>query len=127
MSQNKSDAAIEAIKFAIKTDDGITFLDLWLHGDFDAIRKEWPECPATVFVGADSALSLPGVYIDLAQHKNPKEALSRALRGDPAKIIFIGSSPELEKLATDCGHEVVVLPIGSEIPVGASAVMPLPI
>lgn len=48
-----SNAAVEAIKFAVSTDSGIEFLQCWLHGDFGAIRREWPEAPAGVFVGAE--------------------------------------------------------------------------
>ena len=47
------DSAVEAMKFAIKTDEGIEFLRCWLDADFAAIRKEWPDAPITVFVGAD--------------------------------------------------------------------------
>lgn len=41
--------AVEAIEFAIKINDGdssgIEFLRVWLHGDYDAIKAEWPEAP----------------------------------------------------------------------------------
>ncbi len=50
------DAAIEAMKYALKADEGMEFLRCWMHGDFDAIRKEWPDAPESVFVGADPAL-----------------------------------------------------------------------
>lgn len=49
-----SDAAVAAIEFAMQTDDGMNFLRCWMQGKFDAIRKEWPEAPEAVFVGADS-------------------------------------------------------------------------
>lgn len=48
-----SNAAVEAIKFAVGTDSGIEFLQCWLHGDFGAIRREWPEAPVGVFAGAE--------------------------------------------------------------------------
>ena len=51
-----SDAAIEAMKYALRTDEGMEFLRCWMHGDFDAIRKEWPDAPKSVFVGADPTL-----------------------------------------------------------------------
>jgi hypothetical protein len=49
------DAAVEAISFATarNTEDGLVFLELWNHGEFDKIRKEWPEAPDDVFKGAD--------------------------------------------------------------------------
>ncbi len=46
-------AAVAAIQFALETDDGLTFLRCWNEGNFDAIRREWPEAPEAVFVGAD--------------------------------------------------------------------------
>lgn len=50
---NENNAAIEAIAFALKTDEGLAFLRCWNEGDFNAIREEWPEAPESVFVGAD--------------------------------------------------------------------------
>ena len=46
-------AAVAAIQFALETDDGMAFLRCWNEGNFDAIRREWPEAPEAVFVGAD--------------------------------------------------------------------------
>ncbi len=46
--------AIAAIAFALETDDGLAFLRCWNEGDIDAIRREWPEAPEEVFIGADS-------------------------------------------------------------------------
>jgi hypothetical protein len=51
-----NNAAVEAIKFALVTDCSIDFLRLWMYGEFDKIRSEWPECPLEVFIGADSSL-----------------------------------------------------------------------
>ncbi len=48
-----ADAAVAAIQFALETDDGMAFLRCWNEGDFDSIRKEWPEAPKEVFIGAD--------------------------------------------------------------------------
>jgi hypothetical protein len=49
------DAAVAAIEFALRDDDGcgMDFLRCWNEGDFDAIRNEWPEAPEAVFIGAD--------------------------------------------------------------------------
>jgi hypothetical protein len=57
---NHKSPAVAAIEFALATDEGLTFLDCWLHGDFDAIRREWPECPAAAFDGAE-VISTRGV------------------------------------------------------------------
>jgi hypothetical protein len=51
-----NNAAVEAIKFALVTDCSMGFLRLWMYGEFDKIRSEWPECPLEVFTGADSSL-----------------------------------------------------------------------
>lgn len=47
------DPAAAAIQFALDDDDGMQFLRLWNQGDFDVIRREWPEAPESVFIGAD--------------------------------------------------------------------------
>lgn len=49
-------AAIAAIEFALKDDDGLIFLQLWNDGEFDVIRAEWENVPDEVFVGADPLL-----------------------------------------------------------------------
>jgi hypothetical protein len=46
-------AAVAAIQFALETDEGLAFLRCWNEGNFEAIRREWPEVPVSVFVGAD--------------------------------------------------------------------------
>lgn len=51
-------AAIAAIRFAVEHCglEAREFLHLWMYGEFEAIRKEWPECPTDVFIGADPLL-----------------------------------------------------------------------
>lgn len=56
--------AIAAIKFALQDDEPKAFLDAWLHGDFDVIRREWPEAPESVFAGADPLHSDSGEQIE---------------------------------------------------------------
>lgn len=53
--KRRSDAATAAIKFALYygTEESIPFLQCWSHGEFDVIRREWPEAPEEVFIGAD--------------------------------------------------------------------------
>lgn len=49
------DAATAAIAFALPMGaEGITFLDYWLGGDFELIRKTWPEAPEDIFIGEDN-------------------------------------------------------------------------
>lgn len=47
---SKPSPAVVAIEFSLATDDGDAFLRLWLEGDWETIRKEWPDAPETVFV-----------------------------------------------------------------------------
>ncbi|MDQ0655137.1 hypothetical protein [Pseudomonas cedrina] len=49
----RADAAVAAIQFAIRGEEGLAFLRCWNEGNFDAIRNEWPEAPEEVFIGAD--------------------------------------------------------------------------
>jgi hypothetical protein len=51
-----SDAACAAIAFALKDLFGMEFLRCWNDGDFDSIRREWPNAPEEVFNGADTQL-----------------------------------------------------------------------
>jgi diguanylate cyclase (GGDEF)-like protein len=53
------DSALAAIDFALKADEGLEFLRCWQRGDFDVIRKEWPDAPKAVFVGADPLFPPP--------------------------------------------------------------------
>ena len=53
MQPEIKDAAVAAIEYSLATDEGIEFLRCWLHGNFEAIRREWPDAPEAVFVGAD--------------------------------------------------------------------------
>ena len=41
-----------AVEFACEDVDGygLLFLQRWNEGDFDAIRKEWPDAPVDVFL-----------------------------------------------------------------------------
>lgn len=51
--ESSPDAAVAAIQFTLNDEDGLQFLRLWNEGDFDAIRREWPDAPEDVFIGAD--------------------------------------------------------------------------
>ncbi|BBI61759.1 hypothetical protein [Vreelandella sulfidaeris] len=48
-----TESCVAAIKFALETDDGLAFLRCWYEADFDDIRRDWPEAPEEVFIGAD--------------------------------------------------------------------------
>ncbi|MGN8188573.1 hypothetical protein ACTJLD_21555 [Burkholderia sp. 22088] len=51
----RPDPACAAIQFALSLDDGssIDFLNNWNEGEFDVLRREWPEAPEDVYIGAD--------------------------------------------------------------------------
>ena len=49
-----TDAAIELIKYAYgKPHDCHLILELWLHGEFGILRKEFNDIPDACFVGCD--------------------------------------------------------------------------
>ena len=52
--------AAAAIRFALTDPEGMTFLRLWNEGDFDTLRREWPDAPIEVYVGADPLAAQPG-------------------------------------------------------------------
>lgn len=54
--------AIHAIQFAITNSEGLEFLRQWMHGDWEAIRREWPEAPASVVV-ASAAATAPAIQL----------------------------------------------------------------
>ncbi|HQS59934.1 MAG TPA: hypothetical protein PLU16_15885 [Gallionellaceae bacterium] len=45
LDNSKNAATVAAIEFALKTSEGLEFLRVWMHGDFNTIRDEWPDCP----------------------------------------------------------------------------------
>lgn len=51
-----NDASVAAIAFALIADEGMAFLRSWNEGNFEACRKEWPEAPEAVYIGADPLL-----------------------------------------------------------------------
>lgn len=40
---------LAVIQYTLKDEDGLLFLRCWNEGDFQAIRKEWPDAPEEVF------------------------------------------------------------------------------
>ena len=78
---HQTNAAVAAIEFALRTEEGIEFLRCWIHGDFPAIREEWPDCPEAVFVGAES---------DGARDVQASDALMNAIAGQ------LTASPPIE-------------------------------
>jgi hypothetical protein len=42
--------AVAAIEYAVFTDEPQAFLKCWLEGDWEAIRKEWPNAPEECYV-----------------------------------------------------------------------------
>ncbi|WP_017511133.1 MULTISPECIES: hypothetical protein [Cupriavidus] len=65
-----SSAAIAAIAYAVKADEGLTFLRCWQHGDFDEIRADWPDAPEAVFIGAEAFSPATAGRSDLAQERS---------------------------------------------------------
>lgn len=48
-----SNAPFAAMEFSLKEPKGKEFLRLWLDGNFDRIREEWPNAPEDVYLGVD--------------------------------------------------------------------------
>ena len=44
------EAANAAMEYAVTANEGQSFLKLWHEGNFDAIRKGWPDAPETIYV-----------------------------------------------------------------------------
>lgn len=49
--RNGMAAMTAVIEYAITDSDCDQFLKLWLHGDFDVLRREWPDAPAAIYEG----------------------------------------------------------------------------
>lgn len=82
------DAALAAIEFALQTDDGLTFLRLWNEGEFDTLRREWPEAPEAIYIGAD------------AQHPGSQPASATVTGG----FISVGTLSVFEDKDASFGH-----------------------
>lgn len=46
-------AAVEAIKFSLESDQGDEFIAYWNEGEFDKCRRNWPDAPDECYFGAD--------------------------------------------------------------------------
>ncbi|MFS2004646.1 hypothetical protein ACEN9F_13570 [Duganella sp. CT11-25] len=46
-------AAVAAIEFALDDEDPVEFLRYWNEGEFDILRRNWPDAPEAVYIGAD--------------------------------------------------------------------------
>lgn len=51
-------AAIAAIEYALRADEGLVFLECWLHGQFDIIRNEWSDAPDAIIPDSASTPTL---------------------------------------------------------------------
>lgn len=54
MTKETHHAAVAAIQFALSNPEGMEFLRLWNEGEFDILRRDWPEAPDSVYIGAES-------------------------------------------------------------------------
>ena len=63
MSEHSAAAAIEYATEHLGTSEGMDFLSLWNHGEFDEIRQSWPDAPETIYVGADPLHPLTGLDV----------------------------------------------------------------
>tara|TARA_R110001592_G_scaffold47952_4_gene151518 strand:+ start:1862 stop:2470 length:609 start_codon:yes stop_codon:yes gene_type:complete len=57
-----STAVLSAIEYALElgeSDDGLLFLENWNGGEFDVLRKEWPDAPIEVYGAESKPMALP--------------------------------------------------------------------
>lgn len=80
-------AAVAAIAFALEHRD-LDLLRLWNEGEFDQIRKEWPDAPAAMFVGADP------LYQPAAAWEGEKARHAAPSAGVVGELIEIGDDAE---------------------------------
>lgn len=54
-----NDPAIAVIQYMLDhpTDDVMAFLRCWNEGNFEALRREWPDAPEEIYIGADTLYS----------------------------------------------------------------------
>lgn len=74
-------AAVAAIEFALQDDDPVEFLHCWNEGNFDAIRREWPNAPEAVFIGTDPLHPETRRLMDLDKAEESSAAVSRQMTG----------------------------------------------
>lgn len=58
VSSNDCNAAMAAIAYVLNSRtedplDPLQFLRLWNEGEFDVLRREWPDAPDEIYIGAD--------------------------------------------------------------------------
>ena len=75
-----TNAAVAAIAYMLDNtdddDDGIQFMRYWNEGEFDIIRRNWPNVPDAVFIGADPLLTVePGERVDIPVDENHARAM----------------------------------------------------
>jgi hypothetical protein len=104
LNPNQPNAAVAAIEFALKQGlDGCLFLECWMHGDFDVIRKEWPDAPAIVFQGADplnqSTEKSTAPIQDTSPPKGSKSLTVESSATQQAKHHYMHVLRELQELA----------------------------
>jgi hypothetical protein len=69
--------AVDAIKFALSADEGLTWLRLWNEGEFERSRFEWPESPEACYIGADPLH--PETKRILDEQQNARQAMGEAI------------------------------------------------
>lgn len=52
--RSPQDEAVAAVEFSLRTGDAASFLKYWLHGEWDVIRRNWPDAPEACFVPQES-------------------------------------------------------------------------
>lgn len=108
MNFPRNDSAINAIEYATKqdADEGIEFLQHWMHGDFPLIQKYFENVPESVFIGADPLLPKTKelmeaeVYFEKAANLLPKAfiAMKNVLAGQTSSYVLQQTLNEIESV-----------------------------
>lgn len=78
-SVSESGAAAAAIQYALSAEEGMAFLRCWNEGNFDSCRREWPDAPATCYLGVDPLLKQEGPRD--AGRRAPRQILPESFEG----------------------------------------------
>ena len=106
-----SNPAVAAIAFALEDDDGIEFLRYWNEGEFDILRRNWPDAPEEVYIDADhthpqSAPLGDRIYVRMDDPQTDAEKLANAIlieadaRGALKTPIFSGGAATVNTLTS---------------------------
>lgn len=108
--------AVAAILYALEADEGFEFLSYWNEGEFDICRRNWPDAPEEVYIGADpmhpktmqmlSEQSEPKP-IDIPDDCDVRKILLRVVPGDgDGHEVYAKNVTDVEQLLSEMGERL---------------------